>query len=44
MEASFLTAIHIHKIRHLTDIDIPLSPDKRKNLILNRKSRLKAPL
>ncbi len=38
MESTFLTAIHIHKVRHLTDIDIPLSSDARKNLILTGKN------
>lgn len=38
MEPTFLTAIHIHKVRHLTDIDIPLSSDVRKNLILTGKN------
>lgn len=38
MEPTFLTAIHIHKVRHLTDIDIPLSSAVRKNLILTGKN------
>lgn len=38
MEATFLTAIHINKVRHLRDIDIPLSSDTRKNLILTGKN------
>ena len=38
MEPTFLTAIHIHKVRHLTDIGIPLSSDVRKNLILTGKN------
>lgn len=38
MEPTFLTAIHIHKVRHLTDIDIPLSSNVRKNLILTGKN------
>lgn len=38
MEATFLTAIHINKVRHLKDIDIPLSSDTRKNLILTGKN------
>lgn len=38
MEPTFLTAIHIRKVRHLTDIDIPLSSDVRKNLILTGKN------
>lgn len=38
MEATFLTGIHIHKVRHLENIDIPLSADTRKNLILTGKN------
>lgn len=38
MDATFLTAIHINKVRHLKDIDIPLSSDTRKNLILTGKN------
>lgn len=38
MEATFLTAIHINKVRHLKDIDIPLSSDTRKNLLLTGKN------
>ena len=38
MEAVFLTAIHINKVRHLENIEIPLSPNKRKNLILTGKN------
>lgn len=38
MEATFLTSIHINKVRHLKDIDIPLSSDTRKNLILTGKN------
>jgi len=38
MEATFLTGIHINKVRHLENIDIPLSADTRKNLILTGKN------
>lgn len=38
MEPAFLTAIHIEKVRHLKDIDIPLSPSERKNLIFTGKN------
>jgi len=38
MEPTFLTAIHIHKIRHLENVDIPLSANVRKNLILTGKN------
>lgn len=30
----FITAIHINHVRHLKDIDIPLSSEKRQHLIL----------
>lgn len=38
MESTFLTGIHIHKVRHLENIDIPLSAVARKNLILTGKN------
>lgn len=38
MEQTFLTGIHINKIRHLSNIYIPLSADTRKNLILTGKN------
>lgn len=38
MEPTFLTGIHIHKVRHLENIDIPLSAAARKNLILTGKN------
>lgn len=38
MEATFLTAVHIQKVRHLGNIDIPLSTEVRKNLILTGKN------
>ena len=38
MEPTFLTGIHINKVRHLENIDIPLSNDTRKNLILTGKN------
>ena len=38
MEPTFLTGIHINKVRHLENIDIPLSADTRKNLILTGKN------
>ena len=38
MEPIFLTTIQIHEVRHLKDIEIPLSLDTRKNLILTGKN------
>lgn len=38
MEQTFLTGIHINKIRHLSNIYIPLSADTRKNLIFTGKN------
>lgn len=38
MESTFLTAVHIRKVRHLENIDIVLSSDMRKNLILTGKN------
>lgn len=38
MESTFLTGIHIYNIRHLKNIDIPLSATTRKNLILTGKN------
>lgn len=38
MEQTFLTGIHINRVRHLKDIYIPLSDDTRKNLILTGKN------
>lgn len=38
MEPTFLTGIHIKKVRHLENINIPLSADSRKNLILTGKN------
>ena len=38
MESTFVTAVHIRKVRHLENIDIPLSTDVRKNLILTGKN------
>lgn len=38
IEPTFLTGIHINKVRHLENIDIPLSADTRKNLILTGKN------
>ena len=38
MEQTFLTGIHINKVRHLSNIYIPLSADTRKNLILTGKN------
>ncbi len=38
MEPTFLTAIHICKVRHLQSIDIPLSNTSRKNLIFTGKN------
>lgn len=33
MDSTFLTAVHIHKVRHLQNIDIPLSETERRHLI-----------
>lgn len=38
MEPTFLTGIHINRVRHLKNIDIPLSADTRKNLLLTGKN------
>lgn len=38
MEQTFLTGVNIKKVRHLCDILIPLSEDKRKHLILTGKN------
>lgn len=38
MESTFLTGIHINRVRHLENIDIPLSVDARKNLLLTGKN------
>lgn len=38
MEPTFLTGIHINRVRHLENIDIPLSADTRKNLLLTGKN------
>lgn len=38
MEQTFLTGINIKKVRHLSDISIPLSDEKRKHLILTGKN------
>lgn len=38
MESTFVTAMHICNVRHLENIDIPLSIDMRKNLILTGKN------
>lgn len=38
MESIFLTQLQIKKVRHLTDITIPLSSDRRKHLILTGKN------
>lgn len=38
MEHTYLTAVNIVKVRHLHDITIPLSTDKRKHLILTGKN------
>lgn len=38
MESTFLTGIHIYNVRHLKNIDIPLSASARKNLILTGKN------
>jgi Predicted ATP-binding protein involved in virulence len=34
----FITKIHINQVRHLKNVDIELSPDKRKHLILTGKN------
>lgn len=38
MESTFLTGIHVNRVRHLKNIDIPLSTDTCKNLILTGKN------
>lgn len=38
MESTFLTGIHIYNVRHLKNIDIPLSATTRKNLIFTGKN------
>ena len=38
MEQTFLTDIHIKKVRHLENISIPLDKEKRKHLILTGKN------
>ncbi|HJC47094.1 MAG TPA: AAA family ATPase [Candidatus Lachnoclostridium pullistercoris] len=38
MDATFMTALHICHVRHLKNIDIPLSEEKRKTLILTGKN------
>ena len=38
MEEIFITNIHINKVRHLENIDIPLSDTERKHLILTGKN------
>lgn len=38
MEQTFLTDIHIKKVRHLENITIPLDKEKRKHLILTGKN------
>ena len=38
MEPTFATAIQIHHVRHLQDIEIPLSQETRKHLILTGKN------
>lgn len=38
MENTFLTELNIHKVRHLHGINLPLSTEERKNLILTGKN------
>lgn len=38
MEQTFITSVNIAKVRHLQNITIPLSTEKRKNLILTGKN------
>ena len=38
MESTFATALHIRKVRHLENIEIPLDGRNRKNLLLTGKS------
>ena len=38
MENIFITELNIRKVRHLIDINIPLSRENRKNLILTGKN------
>ena len=39
MEPTFATAIQIHHVRHLQDIEIPLSQETRKHLISKHSCR-----
>ena len=38
MESTFLTGIHIYRVRHLENIDIPLSGESRRHLLLTGKN------
>ncbi len=38
MQDTFITKIHINKVRHLTDVDIMLSDTERKHLIITGKN------
>lgn len=38
MDATFMTALHIRNVRHLKNIQIPLSQEERKSLILTGKN------
>ena len=38
MKQTFLTDIHIKKVRHLENVTIPLDKEKRKHLILTGKN------
>jgi predicted ATPase len=38
MQTTFITGIHIDKVRHLTNVDIALSENERKHLILTGKN------
>lgn len=38
MDATFMTALHIRNVRHLKNIQIPLSQEERKSLILTGKT------
>jgi recombinational DNA repair ATPase RecF len=38
MEDIFISHIHVNEVRHLKNIDIPLSEDKRQHLILTGKN------
>lgn len=44
MEPTFATAIQIHHVRHLREIEIPLSQETRKHLILTARMGVVKPV